>query len=357
MEHVGYDTGRVHGTVHTEAFNHLIGSQNGGSINISIDDWHVYEIIWDEDKIYFIVDGLIYHDFENSDKSYKEWPFDQKFHLIMNIAVGGSWGGQQGIDATAFEGNGQVMEVDWVRVYDESLSTSPTKSPTQSPTTSPTQSPTTTPTQSPTTSPTQAPTTTPTQATSSPTQSPTTSPTQSPTISPTQAPTTTPTQATSSPTQSPTTSPTQSPTISPTQAPTTTSTQAPTTSPSSLLSVQFVQSADNTMCLQEVNEKVKVLMCNQSEDKQVWIINPNGYLRNKGTGKCLNAEKRTLALSFCNMDSAEFETKFIFIYNKFHETIISVRSKKFEAITYNGKIKDYLKTGTIGFNQWTLKQV
>jgi hypothetical protein len=37
----------------------------------------------------------------------------------MNVAVGGTWGGQQGIDTAAFEGDGQIMEVDWVRVYGE----------------------------------------------------------------------------------------------------------------------------------------------------------------------------------------------------------------------------------------------
>ncbi len=42
------------------------------------------------------------------------WPFDQRFHLLFNIAIGGNWGGQKGIDDTAFP---QRMEVDYVRVY------------------------------------------------------------------------------------------------------------------------------------------------------------------------------------------------------------------------------------------------
>ena len=45
------------------------------------------------------------------------WPFNQDFHILMNIAVGGSWGGAQGIDSTAFSGDGQYMEIDWVRAY------------------------------------------------------------------------------------------------------------------------------------------------------------------------------------------------------------------------------------------------
>lgn len=61
-----------------------------------------------------IVDGKEYHSFKNEHKSYKEWSFDQRFHIVLNIAVGGSWGGQQGIDDSAFP---MTMAVDYVRVY------------------------------------------------------------------------------------------------------------------------------------------------------------------------------------------------------------------------------------------------
>ena len=51
--------------------------------------------------------------------TYREWPFDRRFHLLLNVAVGGQWGGAMGVDPGAFEGDGQVMEVDWVRVYSQ----------------------------------------------------------------------------------------------------------------------------------------------------------------------------------------------------------------------------------------------
>lgn len=118
MEHVGYDAGNFHGTIHSAAYNHMLGTQNGGQVLDDEDEWHVYEIDWNEDKIDFILDGSRFHTFERkSDDSFREWPFDQDFHLIFNIAVGGTWGGVKGIDEKAFEGVGQVMEVDWVRVY------------------------------------------------------------------------------------------------------------------------------------------------------------------------------------------------------------------------------------------------
>lgn len=120
MEHVGYDQGRIHGTVHTAAYNHMLGTQKGGQVLAGLDGWHVYEIDWKQDRIDFILDGTLYYVFSRNDPgTSREWPFDQDFHLIFNIAVGGSWGGVQGVDQTAFEGDGQVMEVDWVRVYSQ----------------------------------------------------------------------------------------------------------------------------------------------------------------------------------------------------------------------------------------------
>jgi len=44
----------------------------------------------------------------------QEFPFDHPFHLILNIAVGGNWGGQQGVDPSVWP---QRMEIDYVRVY------------------------------------------------------------------------------------------------------------------------------------------------------------------------------------------------------------------------------------------------
>ncbi len=118
MEHVGYDPGRFHGTVHTGAFNHMRGTQNGNDMAAALNDWHVYEIDWSADKIDFIIDGSRFHTFRRQESStFREWPFDERFHLILNIAVGGTWGAAQGVDEAAFTGVGQIMEIDWVRVY------------------------------------------------------------------------------------------------------------------------------------------------------------------------------------------------------------------------------------------------
>lgn len=98
----------VHGTVHTKAYNHLLGTQRGGSIRVPTarTDFHVYAIEWTPEEIRWFVDDSLYYRFPNErltnpDADWRHWPFDQPFHLIMNIAVGGTWGGQQGVDPEA----------------------------------------------------------------------------------------------------------------------------------------------------------------------------------------------------------------------------------------------------------------
>jgi beta-glucanase (GH16 family) len=116
MEHVGYDQGKIHGTVHTESFNHTVGTQKGNFIELKdvSDQFHVYSIEWNKKAISFFVDEVRYNYFENTSEGYKEWPFDKPFYIIMNIAVGGDWGGEEGVDNTIWP---QRMEIDYVRVY------------------------------------------------------------------------------------------------------------------------------------------------------------------------------------------------------------------------------------------------
>ncbi len=115
MEHVGFDSNRVHITVHTEAYNHLLGTQKSANklLDNALDSFHVYRVDWTWYGIQGYIDGEKIFEFSNGGTQQK-WPFDQRFHLLMNIAVGGSWGGQQGVDDNAFP---TVMEIDYVKVY------------------------------------------------------------------------------------------------------------------------------------------------------------------------------------------------------------------------------------------------
>jgi len=137
MEHVGYQTGKIHGTVHTEDFNHRIGTQIGGITTVNMDAWHTYTVDWRPDLVAFSVDGAApYNTFKKQGNDSKKWPFDHSFFLILNMAVGGSWGGVEGVDEQSFRGEGQIMEIDWVRV--EQRAVAPTPAPTLAPTSAPT---------------------------------------------------------------------------------------------------------------------------------------------------------------------------------------------------------------------------
>ena len=116
MEHVGYEKDSVLGTIHTKAYNHILGTQKSKKTYIEnpYDEFHLFSIEWTPEKIDFFLDHKLYNHFQNEDKTVAEWPFDKPFFLIMNIAIGGGLGGKMGIDETAFHA---TMEVDYVRVY------------------------------------------------------------------------------------------------------------------------------------------------------------------------------------------------------------------------------------------------
>ena len=116
MEHVGYEKDTVRGTVHTDAYNHVKGTQKGAAVFIAdpYGSFHDFSIEWTPEKIDFFMDGKMYYRFENEHKTEKEWPFDQQFYLILNLAIGGNWGGKMGVDETIFPAN---FQIDYVRVF------------------------------------------------------------------------------------------------------------------------------------------------------------------------------------------------------------------------------------------------
>jgi len=116
MEHVGFEQNVIHSSVHTQAFNHKIGTHktNLDTFSRVSKKYHVYAMEWDPEYIQWFIDGELFYRFENTGIGPTEWPFDIPFYLIMNIAIGGGWGGQQGIDKKMKEAK---MYVDYVRVY------------------------------------------------------------------------------------------------------------------------------------------------------------------------------------------------------------------------------------------------
>lgn len=120
MEHVGYDQNVIVGSVHTKFFNHTIGTQKSKTkvIDTASTEFHKYSIQWLPERIIFYIDDVQYFSFYPNLyitlPTYGEWPFDKRFHLLINLAIGGNWGGAQGVDDSIFP---QRFEIDYVRVY------------------------------------------------------------------------------------------------------------------------------------------------------------------------------------------------------------------------------------------------
>lgn len=116
MENVGYMPDSVFSSVHTKSFNHVIHTQKtkGLYFNDLSAQFHVYAVEWLKDRIDFFVDGKMFFSFKNTGNGFAEWPFDKRFHLLLNVAVGGGWGGVKGVDEKI---ESATMEVEYVRVY------------------------------------------------------------------------------------------------------------------------------------------------------------------------------------------------------------------------------------------------
>ena len=117
MEHVGYNPNMIYGTIHTKKYNHLIGTQKSDSISVKnvSEQFHIYSIEWDKNKITWLLDNKPFNTFYKNQDNFKGWPFnDYKYYLIVNLAIGGDWGGQMGIDDTIFP---QKLTIDYIKYY------------------------------------------------------------------------------------------------------------------------------------------------------------------------------------------------------------------------------------------------
>ncbi len=119
MEYVGWMPDTIHGNIHASAryAGHVDPVAAGMKAMLHVpdsDQFHVYAVEWDHEHIRISCDGRVYLTYANPHTGLAAWPFDQPFYLLMNVAVGGSWGGEHGIDNRIFP---QRMEIDYVRVY------------------------------------------------------------------------------------------------------------------------------------------------------------------------------------------------------------------------------------------------
>lgn len=112
MEHVGNNQGTVQSAMHTPSsygntVNH--GSQYIADVS---SEFHVYSMEWTDEEIVFFVDDVEHYRYAPSGKNSDTWPYNEDQFIILNIAMGGGFGGT--IDPNFVS---STMEIDYVRVY------------------------------------------------------------------------------------------------------------------------------------------------------------------------------------------------------------------------------------------------
>ena len=112
MEYVGNNPGKIQSALHnSESFGNTIHHKSTAVEN-ETEIFHVYTMIWSEDQISFYLDGERYYTYRPASKNVQNWPYDKDHFLIMNVAMGGTLGGN--IDSGF---SSSTMEIDYVRVY------------------------------------------------------------------------------------------------------------------------------------------------------------------------------------------------------------------------------------------------
>jgi len=112
MEHKGNVPGTVSSAIHTpSSFGNTI---NKGTQFVSdvTTEFHIYSVNWTSEKIEFSIDDVVYYTYNPSVKDDATWPFEANQFIILNVAMGGTFGGT--IDPNFTEG---IMEIDYLRVY------------------------------------------------------------------------------------------------------------------------------------------------------------------------------------------------------------------------------------------------
>ena len=116
MEEVGYHPNYVSSSLHANAHVHTQGTQVTYEMLCegAEDGFHTYAILWTQQNITTYVDGKVQLSYDNRGLGRDDWPYDDPFYVILNLAWGGDWGGAQGIDESALPA---TMEIDYVRVF------------------------------------------------------------------------------------------------------------------------------------------------------------------------------------------------------------------------------------------------
>jgi len=116
MENVGYDPASFHFSLHSAKYNWMKPAQRTKAVSIpkATTEFHVFGLDWKPDTIVFYLDGSPAYTVERKGEDTDGWPFKDPFYLILNLAIGGNWGGSKGVDDAIFPSK---YYIDYVRIY------------------------------------------------------------------------------------------------------------------------------------------------------------------------------------------------------------------------------------------------
>lgn len=98
VESIGAQPNTAFGNAHSYNSNMNKGISDN-AVGIEVNDlttaFNTYSVEWLPDSITFLVNGTPYHSIRKQSDDPLDWPFDQDYYLILNLAMGGSWGGEK----------------------------------------------------------------------------------------------------------------------------------------------------------------------------------------------------------------------------------------------------------------------
>lgn len=113
LEYIGREPSMVFSTLHTQDSYGMSKNTKKTKIEGIESGFHTYGVDWTKNKIEFFVDDVLVYTFQPEVRDANTWPFDQPFYFLLNLAIGGNFGGPQ-VDDSIFP---QKFIIDYIKVY------------------------------------------------------------------------------------------------------------------------------------------------------------------------------------------------------------------------------------------------
>jgi beta-glucanase (GH16 family) len=119
LEYFSYMPNETYINLHSGANNSMNGTliSANNHLESAEEEFHAYGILWTDMYIKFYIDdpdNIVYSINRPSSPTDANWPYDKPFYLLVDMVIGGKYGGVEGVDDSLFPA---IMEIDYIRVY------------------------------------------------------------------------------------------------------------------------------------------------------------------------------------------------------------------------------------------------